>query len=84
MRVVFNCSAQHRGVSLIDVLLKGTDLLTNQIGVLLRFRQNPVPIAGDIGKMHHQVQVPAKDQSALRFLYQPPGSDGLVSTYHDE
>ena len=63
------------------MLLKGPDLLISQIGVLLRFRQYPVPIAGDIEKMYHQVQVPAKDQSALRFLYQAPGSDGPISTY---
>ena len=81
VRVVFNCSAQHHGVSLNDVLLKGPDLSISQIGVLLRFRQYPVPIAGDIEKMYHQVQVPAKDQSALRFLYQAPGSDGPISTY---
>ena len=48
VRVVFNCSAnKFQNVSLNDVLLKGPDLLTNsQVGVLLRFRQHPVPVAG--------------------------------------
>jgi hypothetical protein len=75
VRVVFNCSAWHNGISLNDMLYQGPDLLTSQVAVLLRFRQFPVPIAGDIEKMYPQVQVPASDQSALRFLYQAPGSN---------
>ncbi|XP_045029733.1 uncharacterized protein LOC123472386 [Daphnia magna] len=81
VRVVFNCSAQHNGISLNDMLHQGPDLLTSQVAVLLRFRQFPVPIAGDIEKMYHQVQVPASDQSALRFLYQAPGINEPIKAF---
>ncbi|XP_032798778.2 uncharacterized protein LOC116935610 [Daphnia magna] len=81
VRVVFNCSAQHNGISLNDMLHQGPDLLTSQVAVLLRFRQFPVPISGDIEKMYHQVQVPASDQSALRFLYQAPGINEPIKAF---
>jgi hypothetical protein len=40
VRVVFNCSAQHNGISLIDMLHQCPDLLTIQVAVLLRFRNS--------------------------------------------
>jgi hypothetical protein len=49
------------------------DLLRSQVAVLLRFRQFSLPINGDIEKIYHQVQVPAKSQYSLRFLYPAPG-----------
>jgi hypothetical protein len=81
VRIVFNCSARHNGISLNDMLHQGPDLLTSQVAVLLRFRQFLVPIAGDIEKMYHQVQVPASDQSALRFLYQAPESNKPIKVF---
>ena len=80
VRVVFNCSARYLNTSLNEVLMKGPDLLTSMVGVLLRFRQHPVPVAGDIEKMYHQVKVPAADQSSLRFFYCKPGSQ-QIDTY---
>jgi hypothetical protein len=69
VRVVFNPSARYKGTSLNEQLFKGPDLLTCLIGVLLRFRQFPVPISGDIEKMYHQVLVPKQQQSLFRFLW---------------
>ena len=44
--------------------------LTNQIvGDITRFREESVVIMGDIKAMFHQVLVPEKDRSLLRFLW---------------
>ena len=50
IRVVFDCSAKWRGISLNDVLLQGPDLTNCLIDVLLKFRQEPVALIGDIEK----------------------------------
>jgi hypothetical protein len=72
-RVVFDLSAKYKGVCLNDVLLKGPDLLTNLIGILLRFRQHAVPIVADVEKMFHQVRVRPSDGPAFRFIWRDPG-----------
>ncbi|XP_070203688.1 uncharacterized protein [Littorina saxatilis] len=57
IRVVFDCSAQHFGVCLNDLLLQGPDLISSLVGVLCRFRKGPVAFACDIEKMYHQFHV---------------------------
>nr|XP_054764691.1 uncharacterized protein LOC129271341 [Lytechinus pictus] len=75
VRVVFDCAAKYRGTSLNDTLLQGPDH-TNKllVGVLLRFRQEPVAVVGDVEAMFHQVKVPKKDCDALRFLWWENGN----------
>ena len=43
IRVVFNCSMKYEGRSLNSELLQGPDLMNQLIGVLIRFRKEPVP-----------------------------------------
>ncbi|XP_066500465.1 uncharacterized protein [Hoplias malabaricus] len=73
MRVVFDCAATYQGTSLNDKLLQGPDLTNTLIGVLLRFRQEPVAIMADIESMFYQVRVPNEDADLLRFLWWPGG-----------
>ena len=81
VRVVFDASAECESTSLNKQLLKGPDLLSSLIGVLMRFRQHLVPLSADIEKMYHQVRVRAQDQPALRFLWRDVGSSGPPHTY---
>ena len=73
IRVVFDCSSRFHGVSLNDLLLQGPDLTNSLIGVLSRFRLEPVAIIGDIEAMFHQVKVVTHHQSFFRFLWWPHG-----------
>ena len=68
-RVVFDCSARVEGESLNDNLLQGPDITNNLVGVLLRFRQFPIAVVGDIKGMFSQVLVDEQDRDALRFLW---------------
>ena len=73
IRVVFDCSARFRGFSLNDNLLQGPDLTNSLLGVLCRFRLEPIAIMGNIQSMFHQVELPEKDRDLLRFLWWEDG-----------
>ena len=58
-------SFDYNGVVLNRHLLPGPVLGASLLGVLLRFRQHPVAISGDIKAMFHQVQLFPKDITPL-------------------
>lgn len=68
LRVVFDCSAKFRGISLNDTLLKGPDLINSLVGVLC-FRKESVAIICNIERMFHQFLVTPDYHSYLRFLW---------------
>ena len=69
IRIVFDLSAEFQGASINKSLLPGPDLTNQIIGFLLRFREKPVAVTGDIEVMYHQVKMPVKQRSFLRFLW---------------
>ena len=73
VRVVFDCAAKYKDISLNSQLLQGPDLLNSLVGVLIRFRQEDVALSADIEAMFHQVRVQNDDCDALRFLWWPNG-----------
>ena len=81
-RVVFDCAAKFRGVSLNDQLLSGPDLTNSIVGVLTRFRENPVALAADIECMFHQIRVPPTDRDAFRFLWWPNSDLSQIPVDH--
>ncbi|XP_068756283.1 uncharacterized protein [Montipora capricornis] len=73
VRVVYDCAAKYGGTSLNQQLLQGPDQTNQLVGVLSRFRQEPIGVVADIEAMFHQVLVEPKDCDALRFLCWPNG-----------
>ena len=69
IRVVFDLSTEFQGTSTNKSLLPGPDLANQIIGILLRFREEPVAVTGDIEAMYHKVKIPVKKRSFLRFLW---------------
>ena len=73
VRVVFDCSAKHGNSFLNDQLLQGLDLTNSFVGVLTRFREEPIAFMSEIEAMFVQVRVRPSDHDALRFLWWPDG-----------
>ena len=80
-RIVFNSSANFRGHVLNEYYAKGPDMLNNLLGVLLRFRERPVAMIGDIGKMFHSIDIPLVDQMTHRFLWRDLDEEREPDTY---
>ena len=57
VRIVFDCAARYCGTFLNQQLLQGPDLTNPLVGVLIRFRQEPIAMAADIEAMFHHVYV---------------------------
>ena len=73
-RIVFDCAAQHLGVSLNSKVLQGPDLANKLVGVLTRFRLHQIALMAVVEAMFHQVRVEADDQDAIRFQWCPQGN----------
>ena len=68
-RVIFNVAATYLGKFLNHSLIKGFDLLSSLIDVLMRFQEGQFAITGDIEAMIHQVKVLKEDTDSLRLLW---------------
>jgi len=69
--VLSSIAVQSLMVSLNDELLQGPDLVTGLLGVLIRFRQEAIAVAGHIKSCFHQVFVDENDRDKFRFLWFP-------------
>lgn len=69
LRIVFDPACLYKGVSLNTFLYKGPGLIGNLLGILLRFREEPVAFIGVISKMFLQILVPKRDCHVHRFLW---------------
>ena len=72
-RIVFDCAAKYDDVSLNSKLLQGPDMTNTLVGVLTRFRQDPVAFLADIEEMFCQVRVSPEHRKFLKFLWWKDG-----------
>ena len=66
LRVVIDCSAKLRRISLNNQCLRGPDLTNKLLDVLVRFRQHEYAIMADVESMYMQVRIPLKDRNAFK------------------
>ncbi|XP_058791037.1 uncharacterized protein LOC131664166 [Phymastichus coffea] len=69
VRPVLDAAEKTEGVSFNDLLDKGPDLLQPLTGVLLRFREYPFAVIGDIKDMYLRIKVREKDRAVQHLLY---------------
>ena len=80
-RIVFNSSASYQGHQLNQYWAKGPDMINNLLGILFRFRENPVALVGDIQKMYHSVKTGTLDQHTHRFVWRDMDINREADTY---
>ena len=69
VRIVFDASAKHEGMSFNDILHQGPKLQQDLFDVLLRFRQFPVALLYDIAEMYLRIRISSADRPFHRFLW---------------
>ena len=73
LRIVFDCAAKYGNKSINEFLHQGPDTINSLVGVLLRFRREPIVIMADIEEMFLQVRLVEEDQDWMRFLWWQDG-----------
>ena len=76
VRRVCNAASKFRGVSLIDNLIAGPDLLQSLIGIIFRFREKQTELTADVEAMFLHVKVPPA-ACELRFLWKENNTEPI-------
>ena len=73
VRIIFDSAAHYRCTSLNDHIHQGPDLTNKLLGILLKFRQEPIALTADIEGMFYQVRVTPQERDLLWFLWWEDG-----------
>ena len=80
-RVVFDSAAVHEGVCLNDCLEAGPSLHNDLPGILMRFRERPIALVGDVFDMFCHVQLRPEDCKYHRYLWRDMETDKPPDIY---
>ena len=80
-RVVFDSAAVHDGVCLNDCLEVGPSLHNDLPGILMRFRERPVALTGDVSDMFCHVRLRPEDCKYHRYLWRDMETDRQPDIY---
>ena len=69
LRIVYDASAQDKGLSLNDCLFSGPKFDQNILDILLRFRTYKVALIADVEKAFLMISVSKEDRDSLIFLW---------------
>jgi hypothetical protein len=82
VRIVFNSSQKFNGMSLNDALAKGPDnYITSLLGIIMRWREGPAVLIGDIRKMFNSIYIDEMEQHCHRFLWRDMELNREPDTY---
>ncbi|XP_056010774.1 uncharacterized protein LOC130051848 [Ostrea edulis] len=81
VRIVFDSSSSYMGHVLNEYWAKGPNVLNDLLGVIIRFRQRKIAIAGDITKMYNAIKLSERDQHTHRFVWRDLQLDKLPDQY---
>ena len=80
-RAVFDSAAKHNGVCLNDCLEAGPSLHNDLPGILLRSRERPIVLVGDVSDMFFHVRVKEEDRKYHRYLWRDMDSTRSPDVY---
>ena len=69
VRIVHDCAATFKGVSLNNMCHQGPDFLNKLQNILVRFREHTYAFTSDVSAMYLQVKIPVEQRDVLRFLW---------------
>ncbi|XP_057369925.1 uncharacterized protein LOC130691038 [Daphnia carinata] len=81
VRLVYDAAGRFKGMAINDILLKGPDLTTQLLAVLLRFRERRIAVTADIARMFYQVLVREGARPMFRFLWSESGTENPIQEY---
>ena len=64
-------------------MLPRSDLTSQIVGILLRFREEQIAVTGDVEAMYHQMKVPENQRCFLRFLCWKDSDSSKVIVDHE-
>jgi hypothetical protein len=70
VRLVYDSAAKYDGVSLNDRVDPRPNLINSLVQVLIRFREKPIAICGDVAEMYHQIALPPEDLKYQRLFFE--------------